>query len=273
MVNFKRLRDNASQILALTEKNVKLQLRFKFGLITSYITTIISILMPLIIMGNLFENRAQIGPWTASNFALYQFIAYNIILLKDIINIFPNQFRNEMYWKTLTALIIGPFNRFNLLLGIFLSRIITISIPFTLFFILGIIIQPISILNAFIVLGIFFLIALIFSGVGMTLGIFAISNENIWKVLNFLLFFVFWFSCVTYPFEIFPNFIQVIINLNPLYYLFDILRISWIQNNIIGTIISYPFHFLILIISAGILPCTGVILFNRIYKRYGITGY
>ena len=273
MVKLKNLKDNASQILALTEKNVKLQLRFKFGLITSFITTIISILMPLIIMGNLFETRTEIGPWTERNFIVYQFIAYNIILLKDIITIFPNQFRNEMYWKTLTALIIGPFNRFNLLLGVFLSRLITISIPFTIFFILGIIFQPISIVNAVIVLVIFFLIALIFSGIGLTLGIFAISNENIWKILNFILFFVFWFSCVTYPFEIFPDFIQVIIRLNPLYYLFDILRITWIQNNIFIAIGLYPYHFLILVLSVIILPFVGVILFNRIYKKYGITGY
>jgi ABC-type polysaccharide/polyol phosphate export permease len=273
MVKLRNLKDNASQIIALTEKNVKLQLRYKLGLIASFITTIISILMPLIIMGNLFETRTEIGPWTQTNFIVYQFIAYNIILLKDIITIFPNQFRNEKYWKTLTALIIGPFNRVNLLLGVFLSRLITISIPFTVFFVLGIIFQPISIFSVFIILGIFFLIALIFSGIGLTLGIFAISNENIWKILQLLLFFVFWFSCVTYPFEIFPDFIQKIISLNPLYYLFDILRICWIQNNIFITIGLYPFHFIILILSSIILPYVGVILFNRIYKKYGITGY
>ncbi|KKL52490.1 hypothetical protein LCGC14_2284960, partial [marine sediment metagenome] len=131
-----QIKDNLSQIMALTEKNIKLQLRYKLGLILSYLTHIISIFTPLIIMGNLFEFRA-VGEWTSDNFILYQFIAYNIMILSGITSIFPGQFRMEKYWKTLPALIIGPFNRFNLLFGIFVSHLILISIPFIFFFILA----------------------------------------------------------------------------------------------------------------------------------------
>ncbi len=278
MKNLKEFKESFSQILALTEKNIKLSLRYKLGLFISYITYLISIIMPLIIMQNIFEYRVNIGLgniglWSSQNFILYQFIAYNIMLISGITNAYPSQFRNEKYWKTLPALIIGPFNRSNLLLGIFLSHLTIISFPFIIFFILGLIWQPISIGTIILIIAIFFLIALIFSGIGLILGIFAISNENIWNVLSFLLMFVMWFSCITYPFEIFPGFIQKIINLNPLYYIFDFLRITWIQDDILFTISTYPFHFIILISTSIILPSIGVFLFNQVYKKYGITGY
>ncbi len=267
-----QIKDNLSQIMALTEKNIKLQLRYKLGLILSYLTHIISIFTPLIIMGNLFEFRA-VGEWTSDNFILYQFIAYNIMILSGITSIFPGQFRMEKYWKTLPALIIGPFNRFNLLFGIFLSHLILISIPFIFFFILALIFNPISITTILFIIIVFFLIALIFSGIGLILGVFAISNENIWNLLQFSLLFIFWFSCITYPFEIFPDFIKNIIVLNPLYYIFDFLRSSWIENIGFNIISLYPFHFTFLIGTALILPFIGVFLFNLIYKKYGITGY
>ncbi|MFX0035965.1 MAG: ABC transporter permease [Candidatus Hermodarchaeota archaeon] len=273
MIKLKTIKENISQILALTEKNIKLSLRYKLGLVLSYINHIIAIFTPLIIMYNIFDFRVNIGFWTNQNFILYQFIAYNIMLISGIVNTFPSQFLGEKYWKTLPALIIGPFNRFNLLFGIFFSHLAIISFPFILFFILGMIWEPISIITIIFVISIFFLIALIFSGIGLILGVFAISNENVWNVLSFLLLFVFWFSCITYPFEIFPEFIQRIINLNPLYYIFDFLRITWIQDNLIITIENYPFHFIILIGTSIILPLIGVFLFNLVYKKYGITGY
>jgi ABC-type polysaccharide/polyol phosphate export permease len=273
MFKLSNIRYNLSQILALTEKNIKLQLRFKFNLIFSYITPIISILMPLIIMGNLFAYNPQFGPWTSTNFVVYQFVAYNILLIQGIITIFPQQFRIEKYWKTLPALIIGPFTRFNMLLGIFLSHLIMISIPFTLFFIITYIFYPINIFTLVFILMIYFLITLILSGIGLILGIFAVSNENIWRVLGFLINFIFWFSCITYPFELFPNFLQNVINLNPLYYIFDFLRLSWIENDIVTTLTNHQIHLFVLIGNAIIFPFIGVYIFNITYKKYGITGY
>ena len=273
MLKRKVIKENLSQIIALTEKNIKLELRYKFGLIFTNITYIISVITPLIVLGNIFELRTTLGPWTSQNFYLYQIIAYNIMLLSGITNIFPSQFRMEKYWKTLPALIIGPFNRFNLLFGIFLSQLILISLPFIFVFIIGCIIYPISIYTIIFIIIIFFLIALIFSGIGLILGIFAISNENIWNFLQFSLLFIFWFSCITYPFEIFPPFLQVFIVLNPLYYIFDLLRLTWIQNIGFGMVLSLPIHLLCLICTAIVLPIIGVLVFNLIYKKYGITGY
>jgi len=273
MLNLKAVKDNLSQILALTEKNIKLQTRYKFHIIFAVINPIIALMIPLVLMGTLFRFNSQFGPWTAQNFIIYQFIAYQILLLRRLNSVFPQEFRTEKYWKTLPALIVGPFNRFNLLFGIFFSHIVMISIPFTMVFIINFIFFPIDFLTILFMLIEYLLIALIMSGVGLMLGIFAISFENLYPVLGFLLNFVFLFSCISFPYQIFPTFIQSIINLNPLYYIFDFLRLTWIENNIFITLSTHQLNLYILLSGAIILPFIGVYVFNVTYKKFGITGY
>lgn len=267
------IRRQALQIFALVEKNLRLSLRFKFNVIISFLMPIISIAMPLIILGKFFTLNTEFGPWNESNYMVFQFIAYQILLMKVLINEFPAQFLREKYWKTIPAIIIAPLNQYNLLFGIFFSHIILISIPFIIFFVLCWIVYPISFLTIISIIVLLFFIALIFSSIGLIIGAFAISNENIWRILGFGISMVFWLSCLTYPFEIFPNIIQQIINLNPLYYIFDILRTTWIENNILLSISYHPFNFLILFLTVLIFPIISVYIFKMIYKKFGIVGY
>ncbi len=269
----KIIKDNITQISALTEMYLKLRTRYKFGILISYVTPIISILFPIILMGTLFKFNDQFGPWTIDNFLVFTFISFNIILLKTIMEEFPKQIIKEKYWKTLTALIIAPFNRFNLLIGIFFSHLIYISIPFLIFSILCYIYYPISFITALFIVIIYFLIALIFSGLGLIISVFVISNENIWYMLSFSINLVFWFSCVTYPFEVFPAVIQRFMLLNPLYHIIDVLRLVWLEDDIILSFTLHPLQFLILILTAIIIPVIGVFIFNKVYKKYGISGY
>ena len=229
--------------------------------------------MPIIILGKFFASNTEFGPWNANNFLIFQFTAYQIYLIRNLINEFPSQFLREKYWKTIPALIIAPLNRFNILIGIFFSHMILISIPLIMFLILSYIAYPISFLTLVFVVIILFCIALIFSSIGLFLGVFAISNENIWRITGFGINIVFWFSCLTYPFELFPNIVQQFINLNPLYYIFDILRVAWIEDSIILSIYVHPLNFIVLILCAILLPSISVYFFNFIYKKFGIVGY
>ncbi len=229
--------------------------------------------MPLIIMGRFFEFNVEFGSWNETNFLIYQFIAYQVVLLQKIIGEFPAQIRVEKFWNTVPILIIAPISRIYLLFGIFFSQLFLISIPFIIVFIIAYNYYPISLFTILFIIGLFLMVALIFSGVGMVLSVFAISNENIWTILNFGISIAFIVSCLTYPFNIFPDVIKTIINLNPLYYLFEVLRYSWIENDIFLTVITYPFHIIILILSAIVLPTIGVVIFNYIFKKFGIVGY
>lgn len=273
MINRKIIKNSIMQIIAITRKNIKLKIRWKLALLFEFITPIFMILMPLIIMSKFFVYNESFGSWNQQNLILFQFIAYNINLLIDIIREFPAEFRSEKYWKTLPALIIAPFSRYNLLLGIYFAHILIIAIPFTFFFILCYIIYPINFWTIIFIIILFLLIAIIFSGMGLIIGIFAISVE---RYLNLIVFFVnltFWASTLTYPFELFPILIQQIINLNPFYYMFELLRLSWIENDIIYTISTNALNFFVLILFAILLPSFGVYIFNFFYKKYGIVGY
>jgi len=212
-MNKKSIYQNIIHISAITEKNLKINLRFKFNLLISFITPIIYIIMPLILMGNIFDFRNTVGVWSAENFSIYQFIAYNIILLQRLVTDIPSSFRQEKYWETLPALIIAPFRRINLVFGIFFSNLILISIPFIIFIILSYIIYPILLLTLLFILILYFFIALIFAGLGIIIGIFAISKEGFLGILNFCIKILFLFSCISYPFYLFPGYILSLIHI------------------------------------------------------------
>ncbi len=168
---------------------------------------------------------------------------------------------------------IAPFNKVHLLFGVFFSHLIIIAIPFVVLFVLTYLISPIGVFTILFIIGIYLLIDLIFSGIGLFLGVFAISKENYWRIFSIGFQIVFYVSCVIYPFEIFPQEIQPIIQLNPFYHIFDLLRVTLLEDNAILTIKNYPFQLVILIGTAIIVPLIGIYIFNKVYNKFGIVGY
>lgn len=235
--------------------------------------TIFSILLPIIIMSRFYSYNAKFGPWTNENFLVYQFTAYNIALISRIVDTFPKHLIREKFWQTLSFILIAPINRIHLLLSYFFSHMILISIPFVIFFVLCLLYYPISLLTIIFIIFTFFLIALIFSGIGLLIAVFAISREKFLTVITTFYGILIWFSCISFPYQLYPGFIQVIINLNPLYYIFEFLRLLWIEDNILITFSSYPLRLIIIILCAIFSPVVGIYFFNKIYNKFGIVGY
>ena len=268
-----KIKDNLSQILALTENNIKLKLRYKIELVMKYISPILLVFMPIIILRQFFVYNASFYPWTIDNFLVYLILAYDINLITQIISNFPQQFSREKFWQTLPGLLIAPINRINLLLGLLLSHLILISVPFIFFLVLCYIFFPISIITFIFIIIIFLCITLAISGIGLFFGVFAISNESIYHILNFGTSLIIWLSCVTYPIQVFPKTVQNVINLNPIYYILELLRLAWIEDNVITTVVNHSLHIYILIFFTILLPLLSVLLFNKVFKKYGIKGY
>ncbi|KKL10683.1 hypothetical protein LCGC14_2553360 [marine sediment metagenome] len=264
---------NFSRIFTIAEKNVKIQLRFKFNLYSTIIFPFLPIIMSIIVLMRFFGEGVTFGQWNDTNYLVFLFTAFNIELLRNITQNFPKEMQQEKYWKTLPALMIAPFSKMHLLLGILLSHLIIISIPFIVFFLLTYLISPISPITIIFTIFIYLLIVLIFSGIGLFLAVFAISEENYWRFFTIGLQLLFYISCVTYPFELFPAVIQPIIRLNPFYHIFEILRFTWLEDNIILTITNYPFQFTILIGTAIIVPLLSIYVFKTIFDKFGIVGY
>ncbi len=273
MRSIKRIRRIFSKTFAIAEKNVRTQYRFKYAMVIRYFTPIITILMPIIIFDNFFDFNANFGPWTPQNYMVFIFCGYIIMLMRNMMTLIPRYLLQEKYWKTLPALITAPFNRFYLLSGYIFSEFLGILLPFVLVLIIMLIFFPISILTLIIVIIMFFGVGIVFSGVGLFLGGFAISNENYLYMFDFGARLIFWLSCITYPFQLFPTIVQNIINLNPIYYLIDIIRFTWIENNIIFSVIAHPMHIYIFVLCLVIFPIICVVMFNIIYKKLGISGY
>ena len=269
----KFLKYHSSRIFAIAEKNVKIQLRFKFNLIYSIFSPFLPIFMSLIVLMRFFVSDVSLGRWDDTNYLVFLLTAFKIELLRRIIQDFPEDFRLEKYWKTLPGLMIAPFNKMHLLFGVICSHLIIISIPFTVLFVVTSIISPISFPTIILILAIYLLIDLIFSGAGLFLGVFAISKENYWRIFAIGIQILFYASCVIYPYEVFPSEIQNIIWWNPFYHVFEILRITWIEDNGLFTLITFPRQFIILLSTAIIVPLIGILVFNIVYKRFGIVGY
>jgi len=273
MSSSKTIRRIFSKTFAIAEKNIRIQVRFKYFMFWKWVLPIITLLMPIIILDRFLDYSTNFGPWTKENFMVFILIGYTIMIMQGMIDYIPKSLLREKYWKTLPALMVAPFNRFYLLFGYIISEFIGILLPFTAFFIAILIFFTLSLPTLIIVLLMLLGIGIVFSGLGLFLGVFAISNENFLYLFNIITRFIFWFSCVSYPFQLFPRAIQNIINANPIYYLIDLIRLTWIENNIIFTILSHPIHIFIFTISLVIFPLVCVYIFNIIYKKLGIKGY
>ena len=176
----------SSKLFAITEKNIHMNFRFKFNTVASYFSIFISFLMPIIIFGQFFEIREDIGPWNSQNYMVFVLIGYEILLARRIIREVPRQLRLEKFFKTLPALIIAPFNRYYLLFGYFISEFVIILPPFIVVLIITYILFPISFITLLFVILLLFGIAMVFAGIGFMIGVFAVSNENIWSIFGAL---------------------------------------------------------------------------------------
>ena len=272
-LNIPKIKRVTRKTIAIAEIQIHMKLRFKYKTILEYFMPIITILMPIIVLGQFFNYNINFGPWNSQNYIIFVFTGYNILLLRSMINYIPKHMKEEQYWKTLTAIIVAPFNRYYLLFGYFLSEITMLMLPFLAFLIFLWIVYPISFITFFIIMSLFMGIAIVFTAIGLVLGVITVANENIYSILVFILNFIFWASCVTFPFQLFPQIVQDIISLNPIYYIINFIRLIWLENDILFTIGEHSGHFLITMLSIIIAPIVAVLMFNIIYRKLGTSGY
>jgi len=277
MVSIKSIRKYIKQINALVERNIYLELRYKLSIVTSNFAPFIRILMPLIVFNVIFIIREdyQFGYWTGQTYVLFLFIAFCIQFLRKIVDNFIQLFNRERYWKTLQALMVAPINKYVLLFGFLISELLLLSIPFIIFFIIAYILFPINIFNLFLVILGFISLAIIFGCIGLITGILIITKEGVYNLFHLGLLIVFWMSCISYPLQIFPEFIQSLILLNPIYYCIDIIRILWLMGFNYDLAISFltPLHIVIVLAGTIAMPIFSVYLFNTFYDKFGISGY
>ncbi len=267
-----RIKDELYQIRAVIEKELKLTTRYKLPVVLRFLVPILNLILPLIVLGQIF-TFSETGDWDSQNFMLYVMTTYQISIMARIRNVYPGRFGAEKVWKTLHAIMIAPFNRRNLLFGMFFSYMIMNAIPFTIFFVISLFISPLSFISILFLFLFYFFIALIFSGVGLLLGALAISKPSVTPIVSLGITILFMFSCLNYPFDFFPPRFQSLAVINPLYYIFDFIRVIWSNNNVFLLIVTNPLHVSIIVGGAICVPIVGLWIFNIIYNKYGVVGY
>ena len=134
---------------------------------------------------------------------------------------------------------------------------------------------PIPIINLLSVIIILFSISIIIASIGFIIGLFEIVDENLSATLSISVSFIAIFSCLFFPIEIFPESVRFIIRLNPLYYYFDLLRLSWWAGINYKEAMNYITitHILVVVFFTIASPIITSYFFYKIYYKFGVRGY
>ena len=195
------------QTLAIVEKEIYLRLRYKATIISQMLNPLIQIFTLIFIFGIVFNIQTgySLGYWNANNYVLFILIAFCLQIFRPITEKYFQLFVVEKYWKTLSATLIAPINKFSLLLGQLISWVVLNSVGFIVVFVIALIIFPINIFYFLLFLLAFICIWISFASIGLLMGVFGISNENFGTSFSVILRFVFLFTCINYPKEVFPQ--------------------------------------------------------------------
>jgi ABC-type polysaccharide/polyol phosphate export permease len=232
--------------------------------------------MPLIVLGKIFEitSGKSLGIWTSDTLLFFILTGFCIGSAAGFIHEYYKMLRDEKYWKTLPAILISPFNRYNLLIAVFIEELIYIAVPLTIVFIILLIIYPTSLISFLVAFLIFLAGCILLASTGLIIGAFSLSAESAMTWVAFLVHFVLMFSCYNYPREMFPPALTFFIIIDPFYYYWDLMRVTWLFG--IDYVLfnsAFLVHFIIIIVFSTLLPIISVYFFNYFYKRYGIAGY
>ncbi len=277
MLKKKDISDSIIQLYALIEKDLKLRLRYKTEFFIEYFTPLIMIFFPLIIFSTLFNIEENIfgGYFSSKNYILFILLAYCIECLLVLLWSYKSMFNDEKVWQTVKGLLIAPTSKYHILLGHLIAGLIAKSLPIIIIFIICLFFFPISFFYFLLVVIVFLSLSIVIASIGFIIGLFKLVNENVSATLTISISMISFFSCLFYPIEIFPEFLQFIVKLNPLYYFFDLLRLVWWAGIDLQMALHYITinHIIIVVAFSILMPLATSYLFFKIYYKYGIGGY
>lgn len=262
---------NISQIIAIYQKEMRLNLRFKwnyFGNILSY--PLRFIVFFLVVYRGFFASGVQeisgVNKLNYVSFLIFGGLVQSFFAIAY--QLFRVKFMNEKYWQTIFSFLLAPVNRLKLIIGIGLSESLRLLIITVIFLGITYMVMPVDIARVIIVLFIIILLFIGTLGIGLIVGTFALANENLLFLFECLFWVWSFLSCFYYPLLSLPKFIQPLAQINPVYHGLTFIREIWFGSP--GNIME---HIIYILLFAVIAPIVGVFSFNRIIKNQGVTGY
>ncbi|MHA1299683.1 MAG: ABC transporter permease [Candidatus Helarchaeota archaeon] len=298
-----RIRRIYNKTLAITEKELKLELRFRLQFFYNIFVLPFLALIPFVILyGGVFSDQGsyinsllsifladKAGETEIYYYLIYNFIQQNYIstfnqnnylswlLIGNIVHTFSkngfdafvSRFQIEKYWGTIQGTLLAPLNRYLLLASYIIMVLIQSFLYFLMMITISFIVYPVSFIEFIFMFFMSFLTLIAACGIGLLKGAVTLANENVRFFFELFQFFVIFFSCYSIPREYFPEFLQVFTLINPFYHGINLARDAYF--GIYAP--DFTFSLTYVITFAISISIIAVYLFNKIMKKYGVHGY
>ncbi len=267
-----RLKLIVSQILAVAQKEIKLNFRFKYNYFLELLLRPIRLLALFFIVysGFFYRGSAGIGDITKENYiiflALGALMNFYFLMGFDMVSL---KFRQEKFWRTIQAIFISPVNKLSLIFGIGLSELVRLVFISVILILPIYVLIPVSGAKFLLIILVIMLIYFGIIGISFIEGAFWLTNEN--YVFIFKYFFWGWgfISCFYYPIEALPEFIHPLVLANPVYHALLIIRNLWTE----GYVQNIGYHLGIVLGFVVISLSLGSYIFSSVTEKREITGY
>jgi len=258
--------------VAFAKREFKLSTRYKWPFISNLIITPILHSLPYFILYLGIIPAGATGFDEISSETIIPWIFLGIFAMTVFFSgysYFRSRFGEEKYWMTINGILIAPVSKYYLLFGVIIQLIINSIVTASVLLTISFIFYPIGIFN-FLIIFLTILITLIAgAAAGLINGTFWLVNENIYPLFDYLAYFMGFLSCYSIPYNVFPGFLKVLIEANPLYHFIKIMRTFWIETVTIDILWS----FLYVTIFTIVCVIVGVYLFSKVTRRWGVRGY
>ncbi len=225
------------------------------------IAPVITSLLYIIVFGMLIGSQIP----KVNDFTYIEFLIPGLIMMSVITNSFSNTSSSILvskFFNNLTEMLTAPLSYFEMVLALTLGGVVRgfavgiVTLLASFFFI------PIGVFDIFVFVYFMLFVSLIFSSIGVTMGLWATQFVHIETFSNFVLTPLTFLGGVFYSIAILPDFLQTISIFNPLLYMVNGMRYGMLGISDI----NITFSMILVFILGSFFFGVNVWLFKRGYK-------
>ncbi|MHA1971890.1 MAG: ABC transporter permease [Candidatus Hodarchaeales archaeon] len=251
-----------NQFWAMTKKEFTVLTRYKFSFILSFVQI-------MVIMFIFSAAAIVLSPPDKTSYGLglmYYSFTFFIFLSTALWDV-GNSIREEQYQGTLESLFMSPISYFSTLVSRIMTNLIWTGLNVLVgFLFMTFVFGKLPVNNLF--LGLIILLLSIFVCFGFAFGLAGLAlryKESMNTLINFLQFIIMIICAIFFPFSALPEILQVVSKLIPISWCVDLFRTTMI--GIPPEMFSFEVQFVMVTISAILLPILGIIFFRRTVER------
>lgn len=171
-----------------------------------------------------------------------QFIVPGLIMLSILTNSFSNvasTFFSSKFQKNIEEMLVSPLSPMSMLLGFISGGLIRGLVVGFLVTLISLFFVPLKINHPYLLIATVLLTALLFSLFGLFNGIYARRFDDIAIIPTFIITPLTYLGGVFYSIDILPSFWQALSLLNPILYLVNLLRFSFLGMSDINVVLAF----------------------------------